>query len=154
MKVDGIDKQILAILQQDGRTSASSIASELDVSIPTITDRIKKLQDSRIIKGIHAVLDPKPLGLDVAAIITLISESSSHYKEVTKAAKMMPEVLQCLSTTGRGSHMLFIITRNSLTLERLLKKIQSWPGVTRTETQIILSDYKMIQKITDLTTIK
>ena len=153
MKVDSIDKQILAILQQDGRTSASSIASELDVSIPTITDRIKKLQDSQIIKGIHAVLDPKPLGLDVAAIITLISESSSHYEEVTKAAEMMPEVLQCLSTTGRGSHMLFIITRNSSTLESLLKTIQGWPGVTRTETQIILSDYKMIQKITDLTTI-
>jgi hypothetical protein len=49
--------------------------------------------------------------------------------------------------------MLFIVTRNSSTLEGLLKTIQSWPGVTRTETQIILSDYKMIQKITDLTTI-
>jgi Lrp/AsnC family leucine-responsive transcriptional regulator len=153
MKIDSIDKQILTILQQDGRISASNIASELNVSIPTVTDRIKKLQDSHIIKGIHAVLDPRPLGLDVAAIITLISESSTHYKEVTEAAEMMPEVLQCLSTTGKGSHMLFIVTRNSSTLEGLLKTIQSWPGVTRTETQIILSDYKMIQKITDLTTI-
>ena len=81
MKVDKTDKQILAILQKDGRVSASNIATELDISIPTVTDRIKKLQDSGVIKGIHAVLDPKPLGLDVAAIITLISESSFHYKE-------------------------------------------------------------------------
>ena len=153
MKIDKTDKKILDILQQDGRASASNIANEIDTSIPTVTDRIKKLQDAGIIKGIHAVLDPKPLGLDVAAIITLISESSLHYKEVTKAAKKIPEVLQCLATTGKGSHMLFVVTRNSSTLEELLRKIQSWSGVIRTETQIVLSDYKMIQKISDLTTI-
>ncbi len=153
MKIDKIDKKILDILQQDGRSSASNIANEIDISIPTVTDRIKKLQDSGIIKGIHAVLDPKPLGLDVAAIITLISESSLHYKEVTKAAEKTPEVLQCLATTGKGSHMLFVVTHNSSTLEELLRKIQSWSGVIRTETQIILSDYQMIQKISDLTTI-
>jgi len=153
MKIDKIDKKILDILQQDGRSSASNIANEIDISIPTVTDRIKKLQDSGIIKGIHAVLDPKPLGLDVAAIITLISESSLHYKEVTKAAEKTPEVLQCLATTGKGSHMLFVVTHNSSTLEELLRKIQSWSGVIRTETQIILSDYQMIQKISDLSTI-
>ena len=153
MKIDKIDKKILDILQQDGRSSASNIANQIDISIPTVTDRIKKLQDSGIIKGIHAVLDPKPLGLDVAAIITLISESSLYYKEVTKEAEKAPEVLQCLSTTGKGSHMLFVVTHNSSTLEELLRKIQSWSGVIRTETQIILSDYKMIQKISYLTTI-
>ena len=153
MKIDKTDKKILDILQQDGRVSASNIASELGISIPTVTDRIKKLQDSGIIKGIHAVLDPKPLGLDVAAIITLISESSLHYKELTRAAEKTPEVLQCLSTTGKGSHMLFVVSNNSSTLEDLLRKIQSWPGVIRTETQIVLSDYKMIQRISDLTTI-
>ena len=153
MKIDNTDKQILDILQSDGRVSASNIAAELNISIPTVTDRIKKLQDSGVIKGIHAVLDPKPLGLDVAAMISLISESSIHYKEVTEAAEEAPEVLQCFSTTGKGSHMLFVVTRNSSTLEELLRKIQSWPGVIRTETQIILSDYKMIQKISDLTKI-
>ena len=58
MKIDKTDKIILDILQQDGRSSASNIANEIDISIPTVTDRIKKLQDSGIIKGIHAVLDP------------------------------------------------------------------------------------------------
>ena len=76
-----------------------------------------------------------------------------HYKEVTKVAEKTPEVVQCLSITGKGSHMLFVVTHNSSTLEELLRKIQSWSGVIRTETQIILSDYKMIQKISDLTTI-
>ena len=52
MKIDKIDKKILGILQQDGRMSASNIANNLKISIPTVTDRIKKLQDSGVIKGI------------------------------------------------------------------------------------------------------
>ena len=80
--------------------------------------------------------------LDVAAIITIISGSSQYYKEVTLAAEETPEVVQCFSTTGNGSHTLLVNTKNSYTLEELLRKIQSWPGVVRTETQIILSSYK------------
>ena len=85
MKIDNIDKKILNLLQQDGRVSASHIATELDISIPTVTDRIKKLQDSGIINGIHAVLDPKPLGLDVAVTDKdlLIRGNFSTIKEET-----------------------------------------------------------------------
>ena len=82
------------------------------------------------------------MGLDVEAIITIISGSSQYYKEVTVEAEKTSEVVQCFSTTGNGSHTLLITTKNSTTLEELLRKIQSWPGVIRTETQIILSSYK------------
>ena len=101
----------------------SHIADELSISVPTVTERIKKLQESGVIQGIHAVLDPKTLGLDVAALITLISESSVHYKDVTNAANKTSEVVQYFSTTGKGSHNLLIVTRNSRTLEELLRKI-------------------------------
>ena len=147
MKIDKIDKKILSMLQEDGRTSASHIANQLGISIPTVTERIKKLQESGIIQGIHAVLDPKELGLDVSALITVISESSLHYKEFTKTADKRKEIIQCFSTTGKGSHNLLIVTKNSRTLEELLRDIQGWPGVARTETQIILSSYKLIQNI-------
>jgi Lrp/AsnC family leucine-responsive transcriptional regulator len=143
MKLDETDIQILKALQNDGRESASHIAEKVNVSIPTVTERIRKLQDSGIILGFQTVIDPSSVGLDVAAIITIISGSSQYYKEVTIAAEETPEVIQCFSTTGNGSHMLFVITKNSNTLEELLRKIQSWPGVVRTETQIILSSYKL-----------
>ncbi|HIB05687.1 MAG TPA: Lrp/AsnC family transcriptional regulator [Candidatus Marinimicrobia bacterium] len=147
MKIDDTDRSILSILQKDGRVSASHMADELGISIPTVTERIKKLQKSGVIQGIQAVLDPKRLGLDVTALITLISESSVHYKEVTNAAKETPEVMLCFSTTGKGSHTLLIVTRNSQSLEELLRTIQSWPGVIRTETQVVLSSYKLVQNI-------
>ena len=95
-----------------------------------------------MILGFQAVLNPSKLGLDVSAIITVISGSSQYYKEVTIEAEKTSEVVQCFSTTGNGSHTLLVTTKNSNTLEELLRKIQSWPGVTRTETQIILSSYK------------
>ena len=147
MKIDNTDRKILDLLQENGRIAASHIADELNISIPTVTERIKKLQESGIIQGIHAVLDPKKMDLDVAALITVISESSVHYKEITNFAEKTPEVVQCFSTTGKGSHTLLITTKNSQSLEELLRRIQSVPGVTRTETQIILSSYKLIQNI-------
>ena len=142
MKLDSIDRKILNELQQFGRKSASHIAEKIKVSVPTITERIKKLQETGVIVGLQAVLDPTKIGLDVAAIITIISGSSQYYKEVTIAAEETSEVVQCFSTTGNGSHTLLVNTKNSYTLEELLRKIQSWPGVVRTETQIILSSYK------------
>ena len=141
MKIDDLDRKILDFLQKDGRMAASHIADDLDISIPTVTDRIKKLSESGVIKGFQVTLDPKLLGLDVSAIITVISESSEHYKEVIQAARDTPEVVQCYSTTGKGSHTLIIVAKNSQALEELLRKIQNWPGVSRTETQVILSSY-------------
>ena len=141
MKIDDLDRKILAFLQKDGRMAASHIAGELDISIPTVTDRIKKLSKSGVVKGFQVTLDPKLLGLDVSAIITVISESSEHYKEVIQAVRNTPEVVQCYSTTGKGSHTLIIVAKNSQALEELLRKIQNWPGVSRTETQVILSSY-------------
>ncbi len=142
MKLDSIDRKILAELQKSGRESASHIAENVNVSVPTVTERIRKLQEAGVIKRFQAVIDPKSVGLVMAAIITIMSDSSQYYKEVTAAAHETPEVVQCFSTTGNGYHTLLINTKNSKTLEDLLRKVQGWPGVIRTETQIILSTYK------------
>ena len=48
MKIDDLDRKILAFLQKDGRMAASHIADELDISIPTVTDMIKKLSESGV----------------------------------------------------------------------------------------------------------
>ena len=82
--LDQVDRDILVNLQNDGRSSASHIASEIGMSIPAVTDRIKKLQESGIIMGFTAVLNHRKVGLDVSAFITVISESSSHYSDVVR----------------------------------------------------------------------
>ncbi len=147
MKLDNIDKKILMLLQEEGRATASYVAEKVHLSVPASAERIKKLQETGIIKGFRAVLDTELLGLDIEALITIISDSSKYYEKVIKNAKNTPEVVRCFSTTGDGSHVLLIQTQNSKTLESLLRKIQSWPGVIRTHTQLILSSYKELKPI-------
>ena len=147
IKLDQVDRDILHILQFDGRSSTSHIADEIGMSIPAVTDRIKKLQESGIIMGFTAILNHRKVGLDVSAFITVISESSSHYSDVVRETNNTPEIIQCFTTTGNGSHVLLALTENTHSLEKLLRTIQSWPGVMRTETQIILSSYKGINAV-------
>ena len=144
VSLDQVDRDILAMLQQDGRASASHIAQEIGMSIPAVTDRIKKLQESGVIMGFTALLDHRKMGRDVSAFITVISESSAHYSDVVIQANKTPEIVQCFTTTGNGSHVLLAVTENTTSLEKLLRIIQGWPGVMRTETQMILSSYKSI----------
>ena len=147
IKLDQVDRDILNILQADGRSSASYIADKINMSIPAVTDRIKKLQESGVVMGFTALLDHRKVGLDVVAFITVISESSSHYGDVVREANKTSEIVQCFTTTGNGSHVLLAITQNTASLEKLLRAIQGWPGVMRTETQMILSSYKNINAL-------
>ena len=145
--LDEIDIKILKHLQKDGRETASKIAEKLSLTVPTITDRIKKLQESSVIKGFQAIIDPKSVSLDVSAVITVVSSSSRNYQRVIDNAIDCPEIIQCFSTTGMGALLLWVSTKNSQSLEELLRKIQSWPDVTRTETQVILSSYKSLLEL-------
>ena len=145
--LDEIDIKILKYLQKDGRETASKIAEKLNLTVPTITERMKKLQESSVIKGFQAIIDPKSISLDVSDVITVISSSSNNYQQVVDNAIDCPEIIQCFSTTGMGSLLLWVSTKNSQSLEELLRKIQSWPDVTRTETQVILSSYKNLLEL-------
>ena len=140
--IDNSDKSILKILQKDGRASASYISDQIGLSIPAVSDRIKKMQDIGIIKGYEAIIDTKKIGCDVSAFITIVSESSAHFNDVIENAENSSEVVKCYTTTGSGSHILYVVTKNTSSLEILLRKIQSWPGVIRTITNLVLSSYK------------
>tara|TARA_B100001758_G_C18066326_1_gene430875 strand:+ start:7 stop:432 length:426 start_codon:yes stop_codon:yes gene_type:complete len=140
--LDNKDKKIIDILRVSGREPASSISEKIGVSVPTVIDRIKKLQDLGVIEGYKAVINSKKIGLDVSAIITIISESSAQYSSLVNKAIKEKFIEKCFTTTGNGSHVLLVNVENTDSLEKLLRNIQQWPGVRRTETQIILSSYK------------
>ena len=142
--LDKIDTKILSILRYNARASVSNIAEKIKLSVPATSDRIKKLEDLNVILGYNVIVNPNNLGLDISAFITIISESSANYEQIVDYANQTNEIVECFATTGRGSHILLVQTQNSNSLEQLLRKIQSWPNVIRTETQIILSMNKNI----------
>ena len=149
---DKKDIKILDILQADGRSTASDIAKKVDLSIPAVGERIKKLTEKGLIKQFSAILDHKQIGLDLTAFVFIISEHSDHYNEFVEKAKETKTILECHSITGGGSHILKVRVKNSQALEDFLYEIQNWPGVSRTQSNVVLSTYKETTS-EDLTTL-
>ena len=121
--------------------TASEVAEHVDLSIPTVTERIRKLVDGGVIQEFRAVVNAKEVGYDVTAYI-LMDMSSDHYTDVIDHAQETNEVLECHSITGEGSHILKVRTHDTSSLEALLREIQTWPGVIRTHTMIVMSTFK------------
>ena len=150
---DKKDIQILEILEVDGRSTASDIAKEVDLSIPAVGERIKKLTEKGLIKQFSAILDHKQIGLNLTAFVFIISEHSDHYNEFIEKAKETKAIAECHSITGGGSHILKVRVKNSQSLEDFLYEIQNWPGVSRTQSNVVLSTHKETTS-EDLTTLK
>jgi len=124
------------------RMTASEIAHIVDLSVPATAERIRKLTETKIITSFNAQADAKILGFDLTAFISVVSASSDHYQEIIAMSTTDRRVLECHSITGEGSHLLKVRIRNSSELEKCLRDIQSWPGVIRTQTMIVLSTFK------------
>jgi Lrp/AsnC family leucine-responsive transcriptional regulator len=137
-----LDRQICSLLQQNARMSLSDIAEQVGTSIPTISEHIRKLEESGVIRGFTAVLDPVSCGMDVAAFIFVDMESSAAYDSFRKNCRHHPEILDCHAITGDASHLLKVRAKNTAALEHLLSQIQRWKGVTRTLTSVVLSTHK------------
>ena len=140
--MDEKDKLILSLLQKDGRMTASEMAEKVDLSVPAVTERIRKLMEGGVLKEFRAVLDAKKVGYDVTAYILLDMSSSNSYGDMVQYAQDNDEVLECHSITGEGSHILKVRPHDTSSLESLLRNIQSWPGVIRTHTMIVMSTFK------------
>lgn len=145
--LDDLDIKILNILQKNGRTKRSEIAEKIGLSIPSLSERIKKLEENGIIEGYYAKLNKNAFGFDIMAFVLVVMESSKNYDALSKNVEDTPEILECYSILGEGSHILKAIVKNTADLEKLLGKIQSWPGVARTVTSFVLSTIKETSKL-------
>lgn len=140
--VDALDIKILNILQKNGRTKRNQIAEEVNLSIPSVSERLKKLEENNIIEGYFTKINRKYFGYDIMAYILVVMESSKHYKILLNKVEHIPEILECHSVLGEGSHLLKAVTKDRESLEKLLGEIQSWTGVMATKTTFVLSTIK------------
>lgn len=146
-ELDEIDIKLLEILQKNGRTRRNDLAEQVGLSLPSVSERLRKLEENGVITGYYAKVDPKIMGKDITAFIIVSVESSKYYSQLIDHAAAADEILECHAITGQGSHILKVRTENTSTLEKLLAKIQSWPGVTGTFTSVVLSTAKETTRI-------
>ena len=140
--LDELDLKILRTLQQNGRTKRNELADQVQLSVPSVSDRLKKLEDNKIIEGYYTKVNRQAFGYDILAFILVMMDSSKHYKDLIKHVEKQPSILECYSVLGEGSHLLKVCVKNTEALEKLLSEIQTWPGVTGTKTTYVLSTIK------------
>jgi Lrp/AsnC family transcriptional regulator, leucine-responsive regulatory protein len=141
VELDEIDLGILNALQANCRTSLARIGEQVDLSAPSVVERVKKLEDSGVIRGYHAVLDARRLGMDITAFIGV---SISHPKGIARFEQevdAIDDVLECHHVTGAYTLLLKVKTVNTSSLESLISRIRSIDGVEQTETMVVLSTH-------------
>lgn len=144
---DDLDIKVLNMLQKNARIKRNEIAEKVGLSLPSVSERLNKLQERGLIQGYFTKLNRKSFGYDILAYVFVTMESSKHYKTLINKADKIPEIIECHSVLGKGSHLLKIIAKKTEALEKLLGEIQSWPGVISTKTTFILSTIKETTEI-------
>ena len=127
---------------KNARANSSEIAEKVKLSTSTVIERIKKLENSGVIKGYAAIIVPEKLGKDVTALISVAIDHPKFNDGFVAAVKDNRHIAECLYIAGEFDYFLKVVTDNTKTLESVLNEIKSIPGVSKTQTSIVLSSPK------------
>lgn len=139
--LDAIDLAILDALQQNCKQPLAEIGKRVDLSAPSVVERIKKLEESGVIRGYAALLDARALGKDVTAFIGVSISHPRAFESFEKEVERTGDVLECHHVTGQHTLMIKVRTESTETLEGLIDMLRRIEGVTRTETMVVLSTH-------------
>jgi DNA-binding Lrp family transcriptional regulator len=137
--MDGIDRQILALLVEDGRRTFDDIAGRVALSAPAVKRRVDKLRARGALQGFTAVLDHAALGDHTEALIELFFAPGTLLDEVARTLERYPEVVEAWSVTGEADAIARVRTRDNADLERVIMELQRDGLVQRTRSQVVLS---------------
>lgn len=128
--LDSKDRQILALLEADGRKSTSEIARLTHLSAPTVAERIARLRDIGVIRGFSVRIDASKVGLPVSAVVEF-QPTVSHDEEAILAVINHPAVRTAYRVTGSSFLVLLVRVPSSAALQDMLAQFIRH-GETRT----------------------
>lgn len=130
--------RIVDALQADSRLSFNALARLVGLSTPAVSERVRKMVDSRCIRGFSLILDRRKLGWPVTAFVRL-QTTTDRYQAVRRLASSSPEILECHHTAGEDGFILKVIARD---LEHLEDVVEQSRLLGETSTSIVLSTYQ------------
>lgn len=143
MKLDALDKAILAALVDNGRLSQVELAERVPLSATAVARRIRALEDAGVIEGYQARINRQALGLAMTAIvqISLKSQNEELLTAFEKAANAAPAVIACYLMSGEDDYVLVVLARDLADFERIHKEqISRLPGVARMRSSFALRE--------------
>jgi Lrp/AsnC family leucine-responsive transcriptional regulator len=138
---DAIDLQILDLLQENCKQPLAAIGEKVGLTASSVMERIHKLEQAGVVQGYVALLDARTLGKDITAFIGVSINHPTSIGAFEREVAHMDDVLDCHHVTGNHTLMLKVKTRDTESLERLIDRMRSIEGVTRTETMVVLSTH-------------
>lgn len=133
--LDEIDQKVLHILQEDARTSYAELGRQVGLTTPSVIERVRKLEDSKIITGYRAEIDTARVGLPILAFVRM-SITGVDYSHIIEVAESSNEVLECHRGTGEDSFIMKIAVSSVEHLQDVIDRLTPY-GITTTT--IVLS---------------
>jgi len=133
--LDDIGRQIIRILQEDGRISFNELGRRVGLSSPAVAERVRRMEEAGIILGYRAIINQARVGYPIMAFIRL-AIPVAHLPQADELARSIPEVLECHHLTGSDGVILKVVVSSVGHLEDVISKMGSC-GMTTTA--IVLS---------------
>lgn len=141
--MDTLDQKALALLAGNGRATWAELGQHLGLSAPSAAERVRKLEEQRVIRGYAALADPGAIGFGLLAFIFVTLDSQQKRRRFLDAILKMPGVLECHHVAGDDDYLLKVRCANTLELDELLShQLKEKLGVARTRTVIALATAK------------
>ena len=133
--MDITDYKIINILQEDGRISMKDLGKIVGLTSPAVSERVKRLEESGVIQGYKAIVNPDKLGRVIKSFIN-IALPSKNYQDFIEYAQNDSRIVECHHITGEDCLLLKVIVKDMYDLEQVIDKIKQ---VGKTKTSVILS---------------
>ena len=150
VSLDETDKTILRLLQVDGRVSNAEIARRVGLSAPATHARVKRLEETGVVRQYSTLLDREAIGYDMVCFINVSLQlhqfdAIERFKDLVRD---MPEVLECHHITGEFDYLLKAVFRNRDELQEfVVNKLTPIPGMARINTSLALIEIKATQQL-------
>jgi len=138
-----IDREILRILQIDGRRSFTDIGTEVHLSANAVADRVRKLTQAGVIRGVRAVVDPAALGLTMEAQVDVKLRTTTSADDFENAIRQLPQVLTASLLTGSFDYSLSVACIDRTDLAAVLEFIRDKGGAQETYSRIVLHSIRL-----------
>jgi Lrp/AsnC family transcriptional regulator, leucine-responsive regulatory protein len=141
--MDSLDRKALVFLMENGRASWADLGQHLGLSAPSAADRVRKLEQTGVIRGYAPLLDAESLGYPLVAFVSVTLGSHRNRSAFLRAIDKLDEVSECHHVAGDDDYLLKVRCRGTRDLDRLLaRELKDRIGVAKTRTIIVLSTAK------------
>lgn len=139
--LDNLDFQLLDLLYLDSRMKYTEMAEHLEISVGSVHNRIKSLEERGIIKKFTVQIDPEKLGLDLTVVIEIQIEVS-YLREVNDQLQKIPQIISLYNVTGGTDIVAIARFKDRRNMNNVLQEILQISHITRTASHLALQILK------------